>query len=457
MPLRSINPTTGKTTAEFQTLSDSEIDTALESAESAFAIHRRTPIRDRAEMLTVIAQLLTGDSEKWAMLLTREMGKSIDAAVAEVEKCAWVCRYYAKHAATFLDDRPIEADAGESHVLHLPLGPILAVMPWNFPFWQVFRFAAPALMAGNVVVLKHASNVPSAALALQEIFERADCAPGLFQSLLVGPDAVPRLIEDRRIRAATVTGSIRAGAAVASMAGKLLKKTVLELGGSDAFLVMPSADLATAVEVGVQSRTLNNGQSCIAAKRFIVHEAVYAAFVERFAERLAKLIVGDPTEHDSDIGPLAMERTRERLERQVDELVGQGANIVCGAKRIERDGFFFEPGMLTDVPTGAPASDEELFGPVAMAFSVPSLDAAIARANDSPYGLASSIWTRDTIEADRAIREIDAGSTFVNSLVKSDPRLPFGGVASSGYGRELSKDGILEFVNRKTVSIEMHT
>lgn len=454
MALRSINPTTGATTAEFQSLSAAELESALDQSERAFVRQRNADFDSRAQRLLAVAALLSEESDRWALLLTQEMGKPLAAAVAEVEKCAWVCRYYAEHGETFLRDREIETDADRSFVTHLPLGSILAVMPWKFPFWQVFRFAAPAIMAGNVVVLKHASNVPSAALALQEIFERAEFEPGVFQALLIDTESVERVIGDRRIRAATVTGSIRAGSAVASIAGKHCKKTVLELGGSDAFIVMPSAALERAIDVGVESRTLNNGQSCIAAKRFIVHESAYDRFVDGFVERFEALTVGDPVEESTDIGPLAMMRTRDRLARQVRSLLEHGATRLTGARALEGPGFFFEPGVLADIPSGAAAYREELFGPVAMLFKVRSLDQAIDLANDNPYGLASSIWTEDGDEADRAVRGIAAGATFVNALVKSDPRLPFGGVGSSGYGRELSRAGILEFVNRKTVLIE---
>jgi succinate-semialdehyde dehydrogenase/glutarate-semialdehyde dehydrogenase len=324
-------------------------------------------------------------------------------------------------------------------------------MPWNFPFWQVFRFAAPATMAGNTVLLKHASNVPRVALALQEIFEASDFDSGVFRTLLVESLAVESVLADRRVKAATVTGSLRAGQSVAAIAGGHVKKTVLELGGSDAFIVMPSADIDRAAEVAVTSRTLNNGQSCIAAKRFIVHKDVYAAFVEKFSTRLHGLKVGDPLERGTAVGPLAMARTRERLAKQVDALVAAGATRFVGARPMSGKGYFFEPGVVTDVPRDTPCYREEIFGPVALVFEVDDLDEAIEVANDSPYGLGSAIWTSDLREMERAVAGIDAGSTFVNSLVKSDPRLPFGGVKQSGYGRELARDGILEFVNAKTV------
>jgi succinate-semialdehyde dehydrogenase/glutarate-semialdehyde dehydrogenase len=435
-------------------MNSAEIEAALDAADQAFREHRATPFAERAAKLVAVAELLERDKERWSRLLTEEMGKTLTASLAEVEKCAWVCRYYATYGADFLGDAPLESDGAKRFVRHLPLGPVLAVMPWNFPFWQVFRFAAPSVMAGNVVLLKHASNVPRAALALRDIFALAGFGPGVFQTLLIESGSVEGILADSRVKAATVTGSTRAGASVAAAAGKAIKKTVLELGGSDAFIVLPSADLDKAVEVGVTSRTLNNGQSCIAAKRFIVHTDVYDAFMSRFAARFEALRVGDPLAAQTDVGPLAMARSRERLEQQVERSLACGAKRLVGARSLPGDGYFYAPGILADIPPDAPAYTEEVFGPVALAFRAASLDVAIEIANDGPYGLASSVWTNDAAEAEQAIEALEAGSTFVNSLVKSDPRAPFGGVKSSGYGRELSRQGILEFVNLKTISIE---
>jgi succinate-semialdehyde dehydrogenase/glutarate-semialdehyde dehydrogenase len=381
------------------------------------------------------------------------MGKPLSQAVAEVEKCAWVCRHYADKAAAMLADVELAADAKRSAVMHLPLGPLLAVMPWNFPFWQVFRAAVPAIMAGNVILLKHASNVPRTALALQSLFESAGFERGVFQTLLIGPEPVERLLADDRIKAATVTGSVQAGSSVAAIAGKYAKKTVLELGGSDPFIVMPSASLEQAVDAAVTARMINNGQSCIAAKRFIVHADIYREFVDRFVARFEALKVGDPVDEATDMGPMAMDRLRKRLQGQVQTLLDRGAERLTGAKPIDGPGNYFQPGILSGIADDAPPFDEELFGPVAWLLRVESFDQAIERANETQYGLGSSLWTEDPTEIDRAFREIEAGATFVNAIVKSDPRLPFGGIRASGYGRELSSDGIMEFVNRKTVVI----
>lgn len=453
MAIRSINPATGELVAEFAPISAASIEVALDTASSAFDRHRRSAFSERARLLTATAKQLSDHRERWSRLLTQEMGKPLEQARAEVDKCAWVCRFYAERGEPFLRDVEIESGAARSYVTHLPLGPVLAVMPWNFPFWQVFRFAAPALMAGNVVLLKHASNVPRAALALEEIFQEAGFGPGAFQTLLIEPKSVEAILTDRRVKAASVTGSVAAGSAVASIAGKCVKKTVLELGGSDAFIVMPSADLDQAVDTGVISRTINNGQSCIAAKRFIIHRDIYERFVERFVARFEALRVGNPMDRDTDVGPLAMARTRTKLQDQIDDLVANGARRLVGAETREGPGNFLQPGVLTHVPATAATYYQELFGPVALVLEAESLDHALALANDSPYGLGSSIWTHDTEEAERAVRGIEAGATFVNELVKSDPRLPFGGIGSSGYGRELSRQGILEFVNQKTVFV----
>ena len=455
MSMRSVNPKSGELLGEFPHETDRSIEQAIDTADRTFAAERRTPFRDRADRMNRLADLLDEDRKRLSRLLTDEMGKTLAAAVAEVEKCAWVCRYYADHAEAMLADEEQASDARTRRaVVHLPLGPVLAVMPWNFPFWQVFRFAAPAVMAGNVVLLKHASNVPQAALALQDLFAEAGFAPGVFRSLLIGPDLVEPVLEDRRIRAATVTGSVRAGTAVARAAGAFAKKTVLELGGSDPFIVLPSADLDRAVDAAVAARTINNGQSCIAAKRFIVHADIYAAFTERLVRRFEALAVGDPVDEATDLGPLAMERLRDRLSGQVESLMERGAERLTGARAMDGPGYFFAPGVLAGIDDAAAPFDEELFGPVAWLLRVSTFGEAIERANQTQYGLGSSIWTREPQEIDRAVREIDAGSTFVNCMVKSEPGLPFGGVKQSGYGRELARDGILEFVNRKTVVVD---
>jgi succinate-semialdehyde dehydrogenase / glutarate-semialdehyde dehydrogenase len=381
------------------------------------------------------------------------MGKTYKAAVAEAQKCAWACRYFAEHAAAFLADEQVRTDADVSYVRHLPLGPILAVMPWNFPFWQVVRFAAPALMAGNVGLLKHASNVPRCALALQEIFGRAGFPEGVFQTLLIGSARVAGVIADDRVRAVTLTGSDVAGSRVAEQAGKHIKKTVMELGGSDPFIVLPSADLRAAVKTAIAARNINNGQSCIAAKRFVVHTRVYAEFERRMVEGLAGLKVGDPLREDTDVGPLATEQILETVQSQVDASVKAGARLLIGGKRLNGPGNFYAVSALARIPRDAPAYREEVFGPVASLFEVRDLDEAIELANSSVYGLGSSVWTHDQGERRRCIDELEAGCTFVNAMVVSDPRLPFGGVKRAGYGRELSRDGIREFVNIKTVSI----
>ncbi|HEY7181873.1 MAG TPA: NAD-dependent succinate-semialdehyde dehydrogenase, partial [Blastocatellia bacterium] len=407
-----------------------------------------------ARMMTRAAEILEAEKEKFGRLMTTEMGKPLRAAVEEAAKCALNCRYYAEKAAEFLADEMIPTGARRSFIRYQPLGPVLAVMPWNFPFWQVFRFAAPALMAGNVCLLKHASNVPQCALAIEEIFRRAEFPEGAFQTLLVGSDQVERILDDPRVVAATLTGSAPAGGSVASAAGKRFKKTVLELGGSDPFVVMPSADLDEAVKTAVRARIINNGQSCIAAKRFIVAEEIADEFERRFVKGMESLKVGDPMDEATEVGPLATEDILETLEEQVRQSVAQGARIGAGGERLKRAGNYFAPTVLTNIPTNSPAYIDELFGPVASLFRARDLDEAIRLANDTTFGLAASAWTNDDEERDRLIDEIEAGLVFINSMVASDPRLPFGGVKSSGYGRELSREGIREFVNIKTVCIK---
>lgn len=456
MPISSINPATAEVLQNFNSLTAPELEAKLARAADAFGDHRRSSFSDRGEKMLRAAEILESEKKSFARTMTLEMGKPIKAAVQEAEKCALVCRYYAENAERHLTDEIVETNATKSYVKYQPLGMVLAVMPWNFPFWQVFRFAAPALMAGNVGLLKHASNVPQCALAIEDIFRRAGFMEGSFQTLLVGSDAVQSILEDPRLAAATLTGSEPAGRSVASIAGKQIKKTVLELGGSDPFIVMPSADFDEAVSTAVKARTINNGQSCIAAKRFIVHAEIYERFERSFVETMRKLRIGDPLQETTDIGPLATEQILRDLDDQVKVSVAAGAKLLLGGKRanlsgtLER-GNFYEPTVLADIPRDAPASCDETFGPVASLFRVADIDEAISLANSTNFGLGSAAWTNDLKESERFINELEAGSVFINGMVASDPRLPFGGIKSSGYGRELSYFGIREFVNIKTV------
>jgi succinate-semialdehyde dehydrogenase / glutarate-semialdehyde dehydrogenase len=452
--MRSVNPASGQVLETYQELSEAQLDERLERAAETFRTYRQTSLDQRAAWLRQAADILDGERAEWARLMTLEMGKPIAAAAAEAEKCAWVCRYYADQGPSFLADETVAASAERNWVAHQPLGPVLAVMPWNFPFWQLFRFAAPALMAGNVALLKHASNVPGCALALEDIFRRAGFPDGAFQTLLIGSGAVGRVLDDPRVRAATLTGSEGAGAAVAAAAGERIKKTVLELGGSDPFIVMPSADLERAVETAVQARHINNGQSCIAAKRFIVHRAVAESFIDGFVARTRALVVGDPMDEATDVGPLATEAIRDELADQVERSVRCGATVRTGGRAPDRPGWFYEPTVLTDLEADNPALREETFGPVAAIVTVGSVEEAVARANDSEFGLGASAWTRDARETDVFVRELEAGCVAINRMVASDPRLPFGGVKKSGYGRELGRWGMLEFVNTKAVSAD---
>ncbi len=453
MALTSINPTTGETIERFEEHDDAAIDRALETAARAFREHRAGPVAERARRLAELARLLERDKAALARIAVAEMGKPLGAAIAEVEKCARTCRHYAEHGPAYLADERMPSDATESYVRWLPLGPVLAIMPWNFPYWQLFRFAAPALVAGNVALLKHASNVSRCALAIADVIERAGFPDGVFHTLLVSSRRIERVITDERVVAVTLTGSDGAGMAVAAAAGRALKKTVLELGGSDPFVVMPSADLDAAVSVAVTARNLNNGQSCIAAKRFIVHRDVYRAFEERFVAALGRLKMGDPLREDTDLGPLATADVRDNVERQVRQSVAAGARLLAGGTRDPGRGFFFPATALADVPLDAPAAVEEVFGPVAPLFVARDLDHAIELANRTPYGLGSSVWTNDAAEERRFVDELAAGQTFVNAMVASDPRLPFGGVKRSGYGRELAAAGMREFLNAKTVYV----
>jgi succinate-semialdehyde dehydrogenase/glutarate-semialdehyde dehydrogenase len=451
--MKSINPATEQEIKTYNEHTSDDVQNAIAFAHETFQKHRLTSFSDRKHCMMKAADILDSEKEKWAELLTSEMGKTYKSAIAEVEKCALVCRHYADQAEHIMQDEIIETEASKSYVKHLPLGVVLAVMPWNFPFWQVFRFAAPALMAGNVGLLKHASNVPGSALAIEEIFNRAGFDKGCFQTLLIGSEKVEAILKDDRIRAATLTGSEPAGRSVAATCGGEIKTTVLELGGSDAFIVMPSADMTLAVDKAVTGRTMNNGQSCIAAKRFIVHADVYDEFRDELVARFKALKVGDPMDEKTDIGPLALKQIRDELDEQVKASVKAGAKLLCGGTIPDGDGYFYNPAVLEDIPTGAPAYSEELFGPVASLYKIENLEEAIDLANATRFGLGSAIMTQDRDEIEIACHDLEAGSTFVNANVASDPRLPFGGVKSSGYGRELCSDGLLEFINRKTISI----
>ena len=454
MAISTINPTTAEKLKVFTPLTSAEIEQKLALAASTFTQYRQTSFSQRSAWLNQAAEILEKNKLEYAQIMTTEMGKPIKSATAEVQKCALVCRYYAEKAPEFLADVSVATDASESFVSYHPLGVILAVMPWNFPFWQVFRFAAPALMAGNVGILKHASNVPQCALALEDIIQQAGFPPGAFQTLLISAEQVKAVIEDDRVKAATLTGSEPAGASLASAAGKQIKKTVLELGGSDPFIVLESADLESAVATAVTARMLNNGQSCIAAKRFILAEAIADEFTEQLIAKFQALKVGDPMSEDTDIGPLATSAILTDLDQQVQTSVQAGAKILIGGKPLsDRPGNFYPPTILTDIPLDSPTAKEEFFGPVALLFRVKNIDEAIELANDIPFGLGASAWTTNPQERDRLIKDIEAGAVFINGLVKSDPRLPFGGIKRSGYGRELSIQGIHEFVNIKTVWI----
>ena len=450
----SINPFTGELLCEIEQHSDQLLEQKLQLAAERFREYRNVSFAERARMMVRAAEILESGKDSFGKLMTQEMGKTLRSAVQEAEKCAFGCRYYAENAERFLADEEARPNATRSFVRYQPIGPVLAVMPWNFPFWQVFRFAAPALMAGNVGLLKHASNVPQCALAIEDIFRKAGFHEGVFQTLLIGSDRVNQVIADPRVAAVTLTGSVGAGSSVAAAAGKAIKKTVLELGGGDPFIVMPSADLDRAATTAVQARVINNGQSCIAAKRFIVNEKIYDQFAEKFVERMAALKVGDPMDPTTDVGPLATKDVLQGLEEQVNETVQMGARVLLGGKRPNRAGNFFEPTVLADIPKGSPALDDELFGPVASLFRANGMADAINIANDSQFGLGACGWTNDEAEQKMFIDRIESGLAFINSMVAPDPRIPFGGVKHSGYGRELSYNGIREFVNIKTVSIQ---
>ena len=453
MSISSINPATGKTVRTFEPFSTARVNESLDRSVAAFRRHRRTSFAERASYMRKAAEILDAECHELGRLMTLEMGKPITAAVAEAEKCATACRYYADNAERFLADQPVQMEGGKSWVAFQPLGVVLAIMPWNFPFWQVFRFAVPALMAGNVGVLKHASNVPQCALAIEDIFRRAGFTDGAFQTLLVGSEAVEDLIADPRIAAVTLTGSEGAGRSVATAAGKNLKKAVLELGGSDPFVVMPSADLESAVATALTARMINNGQSCIAAKRFIIHEKIYDDFLKNFVARVSAMRIGDPMDEKTELGPLATGAIRDGLDEQVKKSVAAGARLATGGKKLDREGFYYAPTVLTDIPPQSPAARDELFGPVASVFKAKDITDAIRFANGTTFGLGASAWTRDQRERDQFIAEIESGLLFFNGMVVSDARLPFGGVKNSGFGRELGEFGIREFVNIKSVRV----
>jgi succinate-semialdehyde dehydrogenase/glutarate-semialdehyde dehydrogenase len=451
MHIQSINPATGEVLENFSETTTDEIDRILEAADGAFRDWRRRPFAERAEKMRQAARILRTKKEKYARTMALEMGKPIVQGEAEAEKCAWGCDYYADHAEAFLADQLRETDASRSYVRFDPIGPVLAIMPWNFPFWQVFRFAAPALMAGNAGILKHASNVPRCALEIEQVFRDAGFPENLFRTVLVGSGKVAGMIADPRIRAVTLTGSDSAGSKVGEQAGREIKKTVLELGGSDPFIVLDDADIEKAARMAADARLVNSGQSCIAAKRFIVVEKIANDFLERFVSEMRSRKIGDPLDRATEVGPLARLDLRESLHRQVEESAKRGAKLLLGGRIPEGPGAFYPPTVLADVNKGMPAFDEETFGPVAAVILARDETDAIRLANDSPFGLGASLWTEDYRRAERLARDIEAGLVFVNGLVKSDPRLPFGGVKRSGYGRELSEYGIREFVNIKSV------
>ncbi|MEV7205099.1 MULTISPECIES: NADP-dependent succinic semialdehyde dehydrogenase [unclassified Streptomyces] len=457
MPIATVNPANGETLRTYEAMGEEEIERRIELAEAAFRTYRTTGFYERAGLMRRAADLLEADRKEIGRVITTEMGKPVKQARAEAAKCAKAMRWYADHAAELLaDEEPDDADVKDSGasralVRYRPLGPVLAVMPWNFPLWQVIRFAAPALMAGNVGLLKHASNVPQTALYLEDLFHRAGFPEGCFQTLLIGSAQVDDILRDERVRAATLTGSEPAGRAVASTAGEMIKKTVLELGGSDPFVVMPSADVERAAAVAVTARTQNAGQSCIAAKRFIVHTDVYEAFAERFTEGMRALRVGDPMDEETEVGPLSSEQGRSDLVELVDDAVRGGANVLCGGERPDGPGWYYPPTVLAGVTREMRIHREEAFGPVATLYRAADLDEAVLIANDTDFGLSSNVWTRDDADVDRFVRDLEAGGVYVNGMTASHPAFPFGGVKRSGYGRELSGHGIREFCNITTV------
>lgn len=454
MGIQSINPLTNQVIKEYKEHTDQQIQDALGKADNTYQQWRKTSFEERARLMHQAAEVLRENKEKYGQIMTDEMGKTKQEAIAEAEKCALACDYYAEHAASFLADEPLKVDKGEAYIAYDPIGTILAIMPWNFPFWQVIRFAAPNLMAGNVGILKHASNVPQCALALEEVFQKAGFPDGAFQSLLISSKKVDSILEDSRVKAATLTGSEGAGSKVAQKAGEELKKTVLELGGSDPFIVLADADVEQAAEVAVKSRMINCGQSCIAAKRFIVLKDVADQFTELFIKKISALKQGDPNQEGVDYGPMAREDLAEGLLKQVKESVKKGAEVLLGGDRPDKKGAFFNATVLTNIKPGSPAYEEEMFGPVASIFTVSDEDEAIRMANDSPYGLGGSVWTTNIDKGKEFVRHVESGAVYINNMMASHPAVPFGGVKLSGYGRELSYLGIREFVNQKTVWVQ---
>ncbi|WP_101297380.1 NAD-dependent succinate-semialdehyde dehydrogenase [Halegenticoccus soli] len=453
--MESINPATGEVVDTYEEPSDDDIEEALRRASQTADSWAETSFADRRTLMNEAADVLRGRTDQYAELMAEEMGKPITQGRSEVEKCAWVCEYYAERAEEHLQDEVVGSEPN-AHTLvsYEPLGPVLAVMPWNFPFWQVFRFAAPNLAAGNVGLLKHASNVPGCALAIEEVFRDADFPEGAFQSLLVGSSEVENLLADGRVKAATLTGSEGAGRSIAQNAGRNLKKTVLELGGSDPFVVLDDAPMEQTVESAAWARVQNSGQSCIAAKRFIVVEDAYEEFLDGFINELESYEIGDPLDEDTDIGPQARPDLMEDLHEQVEATVEAGAQCHTGGEPLDREGAFYPPTVLTDIPRDSPAAREETFGPVAAVFEVADEEEAIELANDMKFGLGASVWTEDLERGERFARKFESGGAFVNQMVKSDPRVPFGGVKASGYGRELGRPGVREFVNRKTIWVQ---
>jgi succinate-semialdehyde dehydrogenase/glutarate-semialdehyde dehydrogenase len=453
MAIATINPATGEVIKKFDALTDALVDEKIAKAAKTFQSYRKTSFADRARWMTKAAEILETEREPIGRLMTLEMGKTLPSAIAEAEKCAGACRYYAEHAAKFVADEIIQTSASKSFIRYQPLGIVLAVMPWNFPFWQVFRFIAPGMMAGNVGLLKHASNVPQCALKIDDILLRAGFPDGVFQTLLIAAAQVDRILNDPRVAAATLTGSEQAGIQVGVSAAKRIKKVVLELGGSDPFIIMPSANLEEAAATAVKARVINNGQSCIAAKRFIVHEQIADAFEKEFVRRMQSLKLGDPFDASTDVGPLATPDAVKDIDSDVQKTIQAGAKLLTGGKPVAGPGNFYQPTVLTGIPKDSPAYREEFFGPVASIFRAKDIDAAISIANDSRFGLGSSAWTNDPAERERFINDLEAGMVFINQMVVSDSRLPFGGVKASGHGRELGPYGIREFTNAKTVWI----
>jgi succinate-semialdehyde dehydrogenase/glutarate-semialdehyde dehydrogenase len=454
MPIQSLNPFTAKIEKTFTESTKDEVRKIIDEVYDEFILWKEIDIKERSKLMQKAAEVLRKDKDIYGKIMTSEMGKTFTQAVAEVEKCAWVCEYYAANTEVILKQEIIQTDATESYVRFDPLGVVLAVMPWNFPLWQVFRFAAPALMAGNAALLKHASNVPMCAIAIEKVFLSAGFPKNIFRTLLIGSSMVDEVINNNKVKAVTLTGSEPAGKKVAQSCGKVLKKTVMELGGSDPFIVLDDADIDEAVKTAVTARLINNGQSCIAAKRFIVTKNNYNEFEHKFVNEFMKIKTGDPMDPETQLGPIAREDLLYELDTQVKQSVNKGARILCGGERLERDGFFYKPTILANVKPGMPAYDDELFGPVASLIKAENEKDAIRIANDTCFGLGASVWTKNISKAKMFASKVESGSVFINGMVKSDPRLPFGGIKNSGYGRELSHYGIKEFVNIKTVWIK---